>query len=187
MRSPLYDSARKPLLPSSPTTRRAPLHEFKSGRRTQFGQFENIKQKLQKPFGEEPPYERQIEDDATWIGGALFFSWMGTFMRQASKEELTLEGLPRPTRAYRAYNSGTRLSEELQRQQLRRHAWDGYVGARVRVRWDAASDGVLRWVGTVQQYGTPRQLYAGVEWRVAPAQREVGVVGSARSRRTSDR
>ncbi|KAL7705860.1 ATP-binding cassette protein subfamily C member 1, partial [Lotmaria passim] len=102
---------------------------------------------------------------------------MGTFMRQASKEELTLEGLPRPTRAYRAYNSGTRLSEELQRQQLRRHAWDGYVGARVRVRWDAASDGVLRWVGTVQQYGTPRQLYAGVEWRVAPAQREVGVVG----------
>ncbi|KAL7710925.1 ATP-binding cassette protein subfamily C member 1, partial [Lotmaria passim] len=128
-------------------------------------------------YGTEAAYTSQAEDHAGWFFGTLFHSWVTDVMHQASKEELTLEGLPRPTRAYRAYNAGTRLSEELQRQQLRRHAWDGYVGARVRVRWDAASDGVLRWVGTVQQYGTPRQLYAGVEWRVAPAQREVGVVG----------
>ncbi|KAL7702915.1 multidrug resistance protein E, partial [Lotmaria passim] len=128
-------------------------------------------------YGAEAAYTSQAEDHAGWFFGTLFHSWVTDVMHQASKEELTLEGLPRPTRAYRAYNAGTRLSEELQRQQLRRHAWDGYVGARVRVRWDAASDGVLRWVGTVQQYGTPRQLYAGVEWRVAPAQREVGVVG----------
>ncbi|KAL7701326.1 ATP-binding cassette protein subfamily C member 5 [Lotmaria passim] len=130
-------------------------------------------------WGPEPPYEQQPEDRSGAVLGSLFYSWMGRYIFQAAREELTEAGLPRPTRAYRAYNAGTRLSAQMQTQQLRRHAWDGYVGARVRVRWDAASDGVLRWVGTVQQYGTPRQLYAGVEWRVAPAQREVGVVGEA--------
>ncbi|KPA78916.1 putative mitochondrial ATP-binding cassette protein subfamily C, member 5, putative (ABCC5) [Leptomonas pyrrhocoris] len=128
-------------------------------------------------WGAEPPYEPQPEDRSGVVLGSLFYSWMGRYIFQAAREELTEAGLPRPTRAFRAYNAGTRLSVQMQSQQLRRHAWDGYIGARVGVRRDAASDGVLRWVGVVQQYGTPRQLYAGVEWLVAPAPRHVGVLG----------
>ncbi|KAK7199248.1 pentamidine resistance protein 1 [Novymonas esmeraldas] len=130
-------------------------------------------------FGPEPSYEKQPEDRASWLLGTFFHTWLGDLMHRAAREELTMEGLPRPMRDYRAYNAGVALSAELQRQQARRHAWDGHVGARVAVRWDAASDGVLRWVGVVQQYGTPRQLYAGVEWRVAPARRRGGCLRRA--------
>ncbi|CAM70482.1 ATP-binding cassette protein subfamily C, member 6 [Leishmania infantum JPCM5] len=126
---------------------------------------------LRDLFGEEPAYEKQPEDRAGWLLGTFFHTWLGDLMQRAAREELTMDGLPRPMREYRAYNAGVALSAELQRQRARRHAWDGYVGARVGVRWDDASDGVLRWVGAVQQYGTPGRLYAGVEWRVAPSQR----------------
>ncbi|KPI82647.1 p-glycoprotein e [Leptomonas seymouri] len=129
---------------------------------------------VQALWGPEPHYEEQPEDRGGLVCGSLFYTWMGQYISQASREELTQEGLPRPMRAYRAYNVGTRLSSQMQLQQERRHAWDGHIGARVGVRWDAASDGVLRWVGAVQQYGTPDQLYAGVEWLVAPARRDVG-------------
>ncbi|CAG9579293.1 putative ATP-binding cassette protein subfamily C,member 5 [Leishmania major strain Friedlin] len=122
-------------------------------------------------YGAEPAYEKQPEDRASWIFGSLFYTWLGDLMQRAAREELTMDGLPRPMREYRAYNAGVVLSAELQRQRARRHAWDGYVGTRVGVRWDDASDGVLRWVGAVQQYGTPGRLYAGVEWRVAPSRR----------------
>ncbi|GET91127.1 ATP-binding cassette protein subfamily C, member 5, putative [Leishmania tarentolae] len=127
-------------------------------------------------YGAEPAYEKQSEDRAGWLLGTFFYTWLGDLMGRAAREELTMDGLPRPMREYRAYNAGVVLSAELQRQRERRHAWDGYVGARIGVRWDDASDGVLRWVGAVQQYGTPGQLYAGVEWSVAPSRRRGGCV-----------
>ncbi|CBZ29184.1 multidrug resistance protein, copy 1-like protein [Leishmania mexicana MHOM/GT/2001/U1103] len=132
---------------------------------------------LRDLFGEEPAYEQQPEDRAGWLLGTFFHTWLGDLMHRAAREELTMNGLPHPMREYRAYNAGVVLAAELQRQQARRHAWDGYVGARVGVRWDDASDGVLRWVGAVQQYGTPGRLYAGVEWRVAPSRRRGCCVG----------
>ncbi|CAG9579292.1 p-glycoprotein e [Leishmania major strain Friedlin] len=128
-------------------------------------------QRVRDLWGPEPPYEEQPEDRSGWVVGTLFYHWIGHYIREASREQLTESGLPKPTRQYRAYNAGVVLSAELQRQRARRHAWDGYVGTRVGVRWDDASDGVLRWVGAVQQYGTPGRLYAGVEWRVAPSRR----------------
>ncbi|CBZ29183.1 putative p-glycoprotein e [Leishmania mexicana MHOM/GT/2001/U1103] len=128
-------------------------------------------------YGAEPAYEQQPEDRAGWLLGTFFHTWLGDLMHRAAREELTMNGLPHPMREYRAYNAGVVLAAELQRQQARRHAWDGYVGARVGVRWDDASDGVLRWVGAVQQYGTPGRLYAGVEWRVAPSRRRGCCVG----------
>ncbi|CAM42570.1 p-glycoprotein e [Leishmania braziliensis MHOM/BR/75/M2904] len=134
-------------------------------------------QRVSGLWGTEPPYEEQAEDRSGWIFGALFYTWIGYYVYEASREQLTERRLPKPTRQYRAYNAGVALSAELQRQRARRHAWDGYVGARVGVLWDDASDGVLRWVGAVQQYGTPRQLYAGVEWRVAPSRRRGGWAG----------
>ncbi|KAG5471343.1 hypothetical protein LSCM1_01424 [Leishmania martiniquensis] len=129
-------------------------------------------------YGAEPPYEEQPEDRSGWLFGTLFYTWIGQYIREASREQLTESKLPRPTRRFRAYNAGVALSAELQRQRVRRHAWDAYVGTRVGVRWDEASDGVLRWVGAVQQYGTPGQLYAGVEWRVAPSRRRGGCMRS---------
>ncbi|KAG5472021.1 hypothetical protein CUR178_02687 [Leishmania enriettii] len=127
-------------------------------------------------YGKEPPYEEQPEDRTGWIFGTLFYTWIGDLMRRAAREELIMDELPRPLRACRAYNAGVAVSAELQCQRARRHAWDAFVGTRVGVRWDDASDGVLRWVGVVQQYGTPGQLYAGVEWRVAPSRRLCGGV-----------
>ncbi|XUY36693.1 p-glycoprotein e [Leishmania panamensis] len=128
-------------------------------------------------YGAEPSYAVQAEDRSGWIFGALFYTWIGDLMQRAAREELSADRLPHPMREYRAYNAGVALAAELQRQRARRHAWDGYVGARVGVLWDDASDGVLRWVGAVQQYGTPQQLYAGVEWRVAPSRRCGGWAG----------
>ncbi|KAG5472020.1 hypothetical protein CUR178_02686 [Leishmania enriettii] len=133
-------------------------------------------QRVNELWGAEPPYEEQPEDRTGWIFGTLFYTWIGHYIREASREQLTECGLPKPTRRFRAYNAGVAVSAELQCQRARRHAWDAFVGTRVGVRWDDASDGVLRWVGVVQQYGTPGQLYAGVEWRVAPSRRRCGGV-----------
>ncbi|KPA78913.1 putative ATP-binding cassette protein subfamily C member 5 [Leptomonas pyrrhocoris] len=176
MSSHTQDGARQPLLSTSASRDSLAQHPA-SAQENLLSTAGDVGGKVLQIFGAEPSYQKQVEDQASYVGGMLFFSWMGDFMRRAAREELTLRDLPRPMRAYHAYNVGVRLSAELQRQQERRHAWDGYIGARVGVRRDAASDGVLRWVGVVQQYGTPRQLYAGVEWLVAPAPRHVGVLG----------
>ncbi|CBZ29182.1 p-glycoprotein e [Leishmania mexicana MHOM/GT/2001/U1103] len=153
------------------------LEEFEERDRAQQISRSLWAQRVSDLWGTEPPYEEQPEDRSGWLLGTLFYQWIGQYIREASREQLTESGLPKPTRQYRAYNAGVVLAAELQRQQARRHAWDGYVGARVGVRWDDASDGVLRWVGAVQQYGTPGRLYAGVEWRVAPSRRRGCCVG----------
>ncbi|KAG5497592.1 hypothetical protein JKF63_03857 [Porcisia hertigi] len=157
------------------------LEEFKEREREQDISLALWRERLSGLWGTEPPYEEQPEDRSDWILGTLFYRWIGYYIRAAAREQLTEDALPKPTKQYRAYNAGVALSAELQRQWVRRHAWDGHVGARVGLRCDDASDGVLRWIGVVQQYNTPGQLYAGVEWRVAPSRRPGGCVGRCMS------
>ncbi|RNF23457.1 ATP-binding cassette protein subfamily C, member 1 [Trypanosoma cruzi] len=129
------------------------------------------RKRLNDLWGPEPPYKLQPEDAASWICGQLYYTWIGDLMFRAAREELSEEEMPGPTRMSRAYNSGLMLSRVLQQQRFQRRVWDAYIGVEVRHRRDRDSAGELRWVGYAQQKRTPRQLYAGVEWRVPPTHR----------------
>ncbi|KPA78920.1 putative mitochondrial p-glycoprotein e [Leptomonas pyrrhocoris] len=103
--------------------------------------------RLCRLWGEEVPYAAQAEDRANWVGGTLFYTWLGDFMHRAAHEALTLDGLPRPTHLLRSYNSGTALSRALQQQRTVEHAWDTLVDTAL-VRYTgkgrAAQNGVVR-------------------------------------------
>ncbi|KPA78918.1 putative mitochondrial multidrug resistance protein E [Leptomonas pyrrhocoris] len=88
-------------------------------------------EKLAELWGAEPPYEEQAEDRARWPWSYLLYTWLGDVMYKASREELTQEGLPRPMQGCRAYNTGTLLSRELQRQRNVEHGWDALCGTAV--------------------------------------------------------
>ncbi|ESL10617.1 multidrug resistance protein E, partial [Trypanosoma rangeli SC58] len=129
------------------------------------------RQRLNELWGPEPPYKLQAEDDASWLCGQIYYTWIGDLMFRAAREELSEADMPRPTQMSRAYNAGLIVSRVLQQQHFRRHVWDAYIGVAVHHRRDRSSAGELCWVGYAQQKRTPRQLYAGVEWRIPPAHR----------------
>ncbi|KAG8343664.1 putative ABC transporter transmembrane region ABC transporter [Trypanosoma vivax] len=131
----------------------------------------HFRQQVEELLGPEPPYLIQEENTASAFLGGLYYTWVGDFMHRAAREELREHNMPRPTRRTRAYNVGRELLSTLHQQKFRRHGWDSYIGVKVSHKDDALSIGVLRWVGYVQQFRTPGQLYAGVEWQIPPAHR----------------
>ncbi|KAG5478612.1 hypothetical protein LSCM1_06015 [Leishmania martiniquensis] len=118
------------------------------------------------------PQERYMEcdEDQTSLIGRMWYSFVYPRVLLASKEKLKHEALPPPTRDVRAHECGWRLSRAVQAAMYDRNAWNCMIGAEVVSTLDAASRGVLRWVGVPQQGGYTRMM-AGVEWSVPPAVR----------------
>jgi len=122
-------------------------------------------------WGPEEPYTANAEDGASFLQNA-YYGWVFRSVLAASREQLTQDGLPAPTKDVRAHECGRRLSRSVQTGAYRRNAWKYFIGAEVVSTTDANSRGVLRWVGVPQQ-GEYKHVMAAVEWTVAPAGRVV--------------
>ncbi|KAG5501174.1 hypothetical protein JIQ42_06172 [Leishmania sp. Namibia] len=159
--------------PSSPPTpsppgRRRPyqeadlLHDYRNAHL-------KLQERLAEMWGAEEPYTPTPEETSSWFQ-RYYYGWVYETVVLASKERLNHEVLPPPTRDVRAHECGWRLSRAVQAAMYDRNAWSCLVGTEVVSTLDAASRGVLRWVGVPQQGGYT-QMMAGVEWSVPPAVR----------------
>ncbi|KAG5478807.1 hypothetical protein CUR178_05386 [Leishmania enriettii] len=128
-----------------------------------------LQQRITALWGSPQPYVECDEDRTSQIG-RMWYSFVYPRVLLASKERLNHEVLPPPTRDVRAHDCGWRLSRVVQAAMYDRNAWSCLVGTEVMSTLDAASRGVLRWVGVPQQGGYT-QMMAGVEWSVPPAVR----------------
>ncbi|GET88664.1 ATP-binding cassette protein subfamily C, member 1, putative [Leishmania tarentolae] len=128
-----------------------------------------LQERLAEIWGPEAPYTPVPEETSSWLK-RYYYGWVYKTVALASKEKLNREALPPPTRDARAHECGLRLSRAVQAAMYERNAWNCMVGAEVVSTLDAASRGVLRWVGVPQQGGYTRMM-ADVEWSVPPAVR----------------
>ncbi|KAG5478400.1 hypothetical protein LSCM4_04632 [Leishmania orientalis] len=128
-----------------------------------------LQERLAEMWGPEEPYTPTQEETSSWFQ-RYYYGWVYETVVLASKERLNHEVLPPPTRDVRAHECGWRLSRAVQAAMYDRNAWSCLVGTEVVSTLDAASRGVLRWVGVPQQGGYT-QMMAGVEWSVPPAVR----------------
>ncbi|KAL7711274.1 ATP-binding cassette protein subfamily C member 1, partial [Lotmaria passim] len=126
-------------------------------------------ERLMELWGQEEPYVDCDEDRASFFA-RMWYTFIFPHIQLASKESLTNDMLPPPTRDVRAHVCGYRLSRNVQKALNERNAWSCMVGTAVVSTLDPASRGVLRWVGVPQQGGYTRMM-AGVEWSVPPAVR----------------
>ncbi|CBZ27157.1 putative ABC transporter [Leishmania mexicana MHOM/GT/2001/U1103] len=128
-----------------------------------------LKQRITELWGPPKRYVACDEDRASFIH-RVWYIFVYPMVLLASREQISLENLPPPTRDARAHDCGLRLSRAVQAAMYERNAWHCMVGAEVVSTLDASSRGVLRWVGVPQQGGYTRMM-AGVEWSVPPALR----------------
>ncbi|GET88665.1 ATP-binding cassette protein subfamily C, member 2, putative [Leishmania tarentolae] len=128
-----------------------------------------LMQRITELWGPPKQYVECDEDRASYFH-RMWYSFVYPMVLLASREELNLTNLPPPTRDARAHECGLRLSRAVQAAMYERNAWNCMVGAEVVSTLDAASRGVLRWVGVPQQGGYTRMM-ADVEWSVPPAVR----------------
>ncbi|CAG9574110.1 putative ATP-binding cassette protein subfamily C,member 2 [Leishmania major strain Friedlin] len=128
-----------------------------------------LKQRVTELWGPPKHYVECDEDRASFIHRMGYFL-VYPMVLLASREQISFEDMPPPTRDVRAHECGLRLSRAVQAAMYERNAWNCMVGTEVVSTLDASSRGVLRWVGVPQQGGYTRMM-AGVEWSVPPALR----------------
>ncbi|KAG5478611.1 hypothetical protein LSCM1_06014 [Leishmania martiniquensis] len=160
--------AQAPALPPQSSRQRRPRHQadpLHDYRNTHL----ELQGRLAEMWGPEAPYTPTREETSSWFQ-RYYYGWVYETVLLASKEKLKHEALPPPTRDVRAHECGWRLSRAVQAAMYDRNAWNCMIGAEVVSTLDAASRGVLRWVGVPQQGGYTRMM-AGVEWSVPPAVR----------------
>ncbi|CBZ34220.1 ATP-binding cassette protein subfamily C, member 2, putative, partial [Leishmania donovani] len=130
---------------------------------------DTLKQRITELWGP-PKHYVECDEDRASFSHRMWYFFVYPMVLLASREQISLENMPPPTRDVRAHDCGLRLSRAVQAAMYERNAWNCMVGTEVVSTLDASSRGVLRWVGVPQQGGYTRMM-AGVEWSVPPALR----------------